>query len=161
MSKINLRIISKSHEYLQSMIKTSVKLQKNLNITVGGVACTRYPLSIHFHCQNVRKNDYVQIAKTVLKINLRIISKSNAYLQSMVKTSVKFQKNLNITVGGVACTRYPLFIHFHCQSEKMTKLKVQKKVSKINLRIISKPHAHLQSMVKTSVKFQKNWKKNL
>ena len=116
MSKINLRIISKSHAYLQSMIKTSVKFQKNLNITVGGVACTRYPLSIHFHCQNARKNDYVQIAKKVLKINLRIISKSHSYLQSMVKTSVKFQKNLNITVGGVACTRYPLSIHFHCQN---------------------------------------------
>ena len=34
-------------------------------------------------------------------------------------------------------------------------------MSKINLRIISKPHAHLQSMVKTSVKFQKNWNKTV
>ena len=56
-SKINLRIISKSHAHLQSMIKTSVKLQKNQNKTVGGVACTRYPPSVHFHCQNVRKNE--------------------------------------------------------------------------------------------------------
>ena len=53
--KINLRIISKSHAHHQSMIKTSVKLQKNQNKTVGGVACTRYPPSIHFHCQNVQK----------------------------------------------------------------------------------------------------------
>ena len=42
----------------------------------------------------------IKIAQKVSKINLRIISKSHAYLQSMVKTSVKFQKNLNITVGG-------------------------------------------------------------
>ena len=47
-------------------------------------------------------------------------------------------------------------------SEKMTiiiKVQIAKKVSKINLRIISKPHAHLQSIVKTSVKFQKNQNK--
>ena len=75
----------------------------------------------------------------------------------MVKTSVKFQKNMNINVGGVACTRYPLSIHFHCQNvEKMTKFKLQRKESKINLRIISKSHAHFQSMVKKYVKFQKN-----
>ena len=36
------------------------------------------------------------------KINLRIISKPHAYLQTMVKTSVKFQKNQNKTVVGVA-----------------------------------------------------------
>ena len=107
-SQINLRIISKSHAHLQSMVKTSVKFQKNLNITVGGVACTRYPLSIHFHCQNVRKNDQVQIANKVSKINLRIISKSHAHLQSMVKTYVKFQNYRNKTIGGVAYTRYIL-----------------------------------------------------
>ena len=42
------------------------------------------------------------------KINLRIISKCYAYLQSMVKTSVKFQNNRNKTVGEVAHTRYIL-----------------------------------------------------
>ena len=54
----------------------------------------------------------VQIAKKVTKINLRIISKPHAYLQSMVTTSVKFQENRNKTVGGVAHTWYPLSIHF-------------------------------------------------
>ena len=39
---------------------------------------------------------------------------------------------------------------------KMTKFKLQKKWQKKNLRIISKPHAYLQIMTKTSVKFQKN-----
>ena len=80
----------------------------NWHETVGGVAHTRYPLPIHSHCQNAR----VQIAKTVTKINLRIIFKPHAYLQSMVTTSVKFQENRNKTEGGVAHTRYPLSIHF-------------------------------------------------
>ena len=45
------------------------------------------------------------------KNNLRIISKPRAYLQTMYKTPVKFQKNQYKTVGGVAHTRYPLSIH--------------------------------------------------
>ena len=40
---------------------------------------------------------------------MRIISKPHAYLQRMVKTSVKFQKNQSKTVGGVAHTRYILY----------------------------------------------------
>ena len=83
----------------------------NWHENVGGVAHTRYPLPIDFHCENARKNSQVQIAKKVTKINLRIISKPYAYLQSMVTTSVKFQENRNKTVGGVAHTRYPLSIH--------------------------------------------------
>ena len=39
------------------------------------------------------------------KNNLRIISKAHAYLQTMTKTSVKFQMNQHETVG-VAHTRY-------------------------------------------------------
>ena len=39
--------------------------------------------------------------KKVTIINLRIISKPHAYLQSMVTTSVKFQENRNKTVGGL------------------------------------------------------------
>ena len=44
MSKINLRIISKSHAHYQSMVKTSAKFQKNRNKTEGGVARTMYIL---------------------------------------------------------------------------------------------------------------------
>ena len=69
-------IPSKAHAYLQSLVKTSLKFKTNRNETVGGVAHTRYPLSIHVHCQNARK-----------------MTKPHAYLQRMVKTSVKFQKN--------------------------------------------------------------------
>ena len=46
------------------MVKTSVMFQKNRNITVGEVACTRYPLSLHFHCVNVEKmSKKVQVGK--------------------------------------------------------------------------------------------------
>ena len=69
---------------------------------------TRYPLPIHFHCENARKMAKFKLRKKVTKINLRIIFKPHAYLQSMVTTSVKFQENRNKTVGGVAHTRYPL-----------------------------------------------------
>ena len=50
--KNNLRIISNPHAYLQSMYKTPVKFQKNRYKTVGEVAHTRYPLSIHFDRKN-------------------------------------------------------------------------------------------------------------
>ena len=48
----------------------------------------------------------------MIKNNLRIISKPHAYLQTIYKTPVKFQKNRYKTVGGVAQTRYPLSFHF-------------------------------------------------
>ena len=50
--KNNLRIISKPHAYLQTMYKSLVKFQRNQHKTVGGVAHTRYPLSIHFDSKN-------------------------------------------------------------------------------------------------------------
>ena len=43
----------------------------------------------------------------------------------------------------------------------MTMFKLCKKVTKINLRVISKCHAHLQSLTKTPVKFQKDWDKSV
>ena len=73
-----------------------------------------------------------KVMTSVIKINLSVISKPHAYLQSLVKTSVKFQKNQNETVGGVAHTRYPLSIHFHCQNARqMTKFKLRKKCEKL------------------------------
>ena len=65
------------------------------------------------------KNDRLSSnCKKVIKIKLRIICKPYAYLQSIIKTTVKFQKNQNETVGGVVHTRYPLSIHFHCQNDR-------------------------------------------
>ena len=64
-----------------------------------------------------------QLAEKVIKNNLRIISKPHAYLQTMYKTPVKFQKNQYKTVGGDAHTRYPLSIHFDSKNaRKMAKL---------------------------------------
>ena len=50
--KNNLRIISKPHAYLQTMLKSLVKFQRNQHKTVGEVVHTRYPLSIHFDSKN-------------------------------------------------------------------------------------------------------------
>ena len=59
---------------------------------------------------------------------LRIISKPYAYVQTMPKTPVKFQKNQYKTVGGDAHTRYPLAIHFDSKNaRKMAKFNLQKK----------------------------------
>ena len=68
---------------------------------------TRYPLSIHIVIGNARKRAKFNLRKNDKK-NLRIISKSHAYFQTMTKTPVKFQKNVCKTVGGVAPTRYLL-----------------------------------------------------
>ena len=56
----------------------------------------RFYMAITSNCEKSVKN------------NLKIISKLHAHLQSMFKTSVKFQKKRNKTVGGVAYTRYIL-----------------------------------------------------
>ena len=79
----------------------------------------------------------------VTKTNLRTISKPHAYLQTMTKTSVKFQKNRHKTVGGVAHTRYPLPIHFDSKNVKKRLSSTCGKSDKKNLRTISKPHAYL------------------
>ena len=52
------------------------------------------------------------------KNNLKIISKPHAYLQTMSKTPVKFQRNRHKTVREVAHTRYPLSIHFDSKTPK-------------------------------------------
>ena len=49
------RIYVPRHYDLQIMTKTSVKFQKNQHKTVGGVAHTRYPVSINFDSKNARK----------------------------------------------------------------------------------------------------------
>ena len=69
------------------------------------------------------------------KIHLQIISKP-------IKFYEEFQSRGNhcLEIGG----------------QKMTKFINQKKVTKINARVISKALAHLQTMEKTCAKFQKD-----
>ena len=62
-------------------------------------------------------------------------------------------KKIGIKLWWVALTRYPLSIHW---GKKMTKFTKMEKVTKNNLTIISKPHAHPHTMTKTHAKFQKD-----
>ena len=50
--------------------------------------------------------------KKVTKNNFRILKKAHAYLQTISKASVKFQKDKSKTVGEVTWTRWILPIHF-------------------------------------------------
>ena len=47
----------------------------------------------------------LKMGKKVIKNNFRILKKQYAYLQTILKTPVKFQKDWPKTVGGVADTR--------------------------------------------------------
>ena len=64
--------------------------------------------------------------KPVIKNNFRILKKTHAYLQTILKAPVKFQKDR--TVVGVTGTRYLLPIRFcSIRTKKMSKLKMRKK----------------------------------
>ena len=98
----------------------------------------------------------------MIKNNFRILKKPHAYLQTILTALVKFQKDWPKTVGGVEGTRYLLPIHFcSIRAQKMSKLKMRKKVIKNNFRILKKTHANLQTIAKTPVKFQKDWPKTV
>ena len=76
-------------------------------------------------------------------------------MQSFKKIGIKLYEELRSQ--GIHC----LYTE-RLKNDQFTKWKndeVQKveKVTKINGRIISKAHAHLQTMEKTSAKFQKDW----
>ena len=77
--------------------------------------------------------------KQLIKNDGKITPKAHAYLQTMTRTSAKFQKVWYKTVRGVASTSYP---HHRVATEKI-KLKKCKKLKKGNGRITPKPHAHL------------------
>ena len=63
------------------------------------------------------------------------------------KVPVKFQKDRSKTVGVIR-TRWILPIHFcEIRAKKNSKLKMQKKVTKNNFRILKISHAYLQTIV--------------
>ena len=120
-----MQTICISSKHYKDNCKVSKESERNCRRSCAHKA----PPFIHFHCQNDRNMTKFKLQTKLIKINLSIISTPHAYLQSLVMTSVKFQKNRNETVGGVAHTRNPLSIHFHCQNaRKMTKFKLRKKV---------------------------------
>ena len=64
-------------------------------------------------------------------------------------------------MGGVKGTRYLLPIDFcNIRTQKMS-VKNAEKVIKNYFRILKKPHAHLQTILKTPVKFKKDWTKTM
>ena len=134
MIKNNFRILKKQYAYLQTIIKAPVKFEKDWPKTVGGVACRRYILPIHFCSIRARKKS-VKNAKHVIKNNIRILKKQYAYLQTILKAPVKFEKDWLKTVGGVAGRRYILPMHSVVLGLEKSQLKC-KKCDKNNFRIL-------------------------
>ena len=63
----------------------------------------------------------------MIKNNFRILKKQYAYFPTILKASVKFEKDWLKTVGGVAGRMYILPIHFcSIRARKKSKLKMQK-----------------------------------
>ena len=63
----------------------------------------------------------------MIKNNFRILKKQNAYLQTILKAPVKFEKDWPKTVGGVAGKQMVVPIHFcSIRARKKSKLKMQK-----------------------------------
>ena len=91
------------------------------------------------------------------------MKKQYAYLQTILKVPVKFQKDHPETVGGVAGRRYILPIHLcRIRARKKSKLKTKKNVIKNNFRILKKQYAYPQSAIlKAPVKFEKDWPKTV
>ena len=92
----------------------------------------------------------------MIKNYFRILKKPHAYLQAILKAHVKFQKDRPKTVGGVKGTRYLLPIDFCNIRTQKKSVKNAEKVIKNYFRILKKPHANLQTILKTHVKFQKD-----
>ena len=112
MIKNNFRILKKKqYAYLQTILKACVKFQKDRPENVG-VPHTRYILPIHFCSIRAQKKSKLKMKKNVIKNNFRILKKQYAYLQTILKAPVKFEKDWLKTVGGVAGRRYILPIHF-------------------------------------------------
>ena len=95
---------------------------------MGGVKGTRYLLPIHFCSIRTQKMSKLKNAEKVIKNYFRILKKTHAYLQAILKANVKFQKDRPKTVRGVKGTKYLLPIDFcNIRTQKMSKLKMRKK----------------------------------
>ena len=113
-------------------------------------------------CETIKwrvKSNFKTWKKKMIKINLRIYSNH----MHIFTLPTQFQKDWHKTAAGVADTQGIHYVYTLIVSkpEKMTYFKTQKKVIKIKLKNISKSHAHLQTMTKTSVQFQKDWHKTV
>ena len=126
--KNNFRILKKPHAYLKTILKAPVKFQKDRLKTVVGVTGTRYLLRIRFCSIRTQNLSKLQMRKKWEKIISGFWKNPHAYLQTILKAHVKFQKDRPNTVGGVKGTRYLLSIHFcNIRTQNMSKLKMRKK----------------------------------
>ena len=92
--------------------------------------------------------------------SMRIISKSQAHLQTMTKNCT-VSKDQHNTVGRVADARYLLPILFDCiWTWKMTKFKMRKKWQLLIWRLYPN-HMHIFRPWQTFVQFQKDWHKTV
>ena len=66
---------------------------------------TRYILPIHFCSIRAQKKSKLKMKKNVIKNNFRILKKQYAYLQTILKVPVKFEKDWPKTVEGVVRTQ--------------------------------------------------------
>ena len=105
MIKNNFRILKEQYAYLQTILNAPVKFERDWPKTVGGVADRRYILPIHFCSIRTQKKSKLKMKKNVIKNNFRILKKQYAYLQTILKVPVKFEKDWPKTVGGVAGRR--------------------------------------------------------
>ena len=90
-------------------------------------------------------------------LTITIISKTHAHLHTMEKTHAKFQNDWYKTVRGVVLTRHPHCLYIEVKND----FRNVEKVTKNNLTIISKAHAHLHTMEKTHAKFQNDRNKTV
>ena len=77
-----------------------------------------------------RKKSKLKMQKNVIKNNFRILKKQYAYLQTILKAPVKFEKDWPKTVGGVAGRRYMYILPIHfcsIRARKKSKLKMLEK----------------------------------
>ena len=96
----------------------------------------------------------------MIKNYFRILKKTHAYLQAILKAHVKFQKDRPKTVGGEGDKVPTPYRLLNIRTKKMS-VKNAEKVIKNYFRILKNPHAYLQAILKAHVKFQRDWPKTV
>ena len=115
------RSLAKLTKEPQTIDKTNERIQ-----TIGKTNERRQTIGKTIPYLSIRVKGVEELP--VIKNNVRILKKPHAYLQTILKTPVKFQKDRLKTVVGVTGTRYLLSIHFcSIRTNKISKLKMWKK----------------------------------
>ena len=97
------------------MIKNYFRILKKTTCISSGhpkspskVKGTRYLVPIHFCNIRTQKMSKLKMRKKVIKNYFRFLKNPHAYLQTILKAPVKFQKDRTKPVGGIKGTRYLL-----------------------------------------------------